>query len=49
MIFLDHVILNNPSQETISAGLGPVEQYSIALFFFILAIIVIYFKKRKKK
>ena len=50
MISLQHVIIqNNPARETISAGLGPIEQYSIALAVFILVVIVYYIKKRKKK
>ena len=50
ILFLHHeVILNNPSRETISAGLGPVEQYGIILFAFIIIIIISYFIKRRKK
>lgn len=48
MIFLDHIILNNPSRETISAGLGPIEQYSITLIALILIGIIAYFIKRRK-
>ena len=48
MILISHVILNNPSRETISAGLGPVEQYSITLLALIIIGIVAYFTKRKK-
>jgi len=49
MILISHVILNNPSRETISAGLGPVEQYGITLLAFILIVIIAYFIKRKRK
>ena len=53
LILLHHetVILNNPGRETIMAGLGPVEQYTISLVALIIIGIVVYFirKKRKKK
>jgi len=50
ILFLHHeFILNNPSKETVSAGLGPVEQYGIILFAFIIIVIISYFIKRKKK
>ena len=49
MNFLYHVVLNNPSRETISAGLGPVEQYGFILVVLILIGIVAYFIKKKKK
>ncbi len=49
MNFLNHVILNNPSRETISAGLGPVEQYSFILIALIIVGIIIWFSKKKKK
>jgi len=49
MIFLNHVVLNNPSRETISAGLGPVEQYSFILVVLIFIGIFIYFIKKHKK
>ncbi|MCH8945615.1 MAG: LPXTG cell wall anchor domain-containing protein [Nanoarchaeota archaeon] len=49
MNFLNHVILNNPSRETISAGLGPIEQYSIILVALILIGIIAYFIKRKRR
>ena len=48
-VFANHVILNNPSRETISAGLGPIEQYSIILVALILIGIIAYFIKRKIK
>ena len=48
MIFLDHIILNNPSKETTSAGLGPIEQYGFILIALILIWIVAYFIKRRK-
>ena len=50
MTFLiTHVVLNNPSRETISAGLGPIEQYSITLIALIVIGIISYFNKRKKR
>ena len=50
ILFLNHeVILNNPSIETVSAVLGPVEQYGIILLAFILIVIIAYFIKRRKK
>ena len=48
MNFLNHVVLNNPSRETISAGLGPIEQYSITLLALIVIGIIAYFTKRRK-
>ena len=51
-IFLHHqsVILNDPGRETISAGLGPIQQYSITLVALIIIGIAVYFiRKRKKK
>ena len=50
LILLHHetVILNNPGRETLSAGLGPIEQYGVVLVVLIIAVIV-YFIKRKKK
>lgn len=47
MNLLSHVILNNPSRETISAGLGPVEQYSITLLALIIIGVISYFVKKK--
>ena len=48
MNFLNHVILNNPSRETISAGLGPAEQYGITILALIIIGIIAYFIKRRK-
>ena len=48
MIFLNHVVLNNPSKETVSAGLGPVEQYGFILITLIIIGIIILFKRKKK-
>ena len=49
-LFLHHeAVLNNPSRETISAGLGPVGQYGIILLAFIIIVIITYFIKRKKR
>jgi len=46
-VFMNHVVLNNPSRETLSAGLGPAEQYSVALVAFIIIVIIVYFRKKK--
>jgi len=43
------VILNNPGRETISAGLGPIQQYTISLVALIIIGIIVYFIRRKKK
>ena len=50
LILLHHesVILNDPGRETISAGLGPIEQYGVILLVLIVAVVV-YFIRRKKK
>ena len=49
ILFLHHeVILNNPSRETISAGLGPIEQYSFILIVLIFIGVIIWFSKKKK-
>ena len=48
LIFLHHATLNNPSRETLSAGLGPVEQYSVILVLLVVLVIVVYFRKKKK-
>lgn len=50
LLFLHHetVILNSPGRETISAGLGPIEQYSIVLIVLIIIGIIILIKKRRK-
>jgi len=48
MIFLDHISLNNPSRETVSAGLGPVEQYGFILIVLIIIGIIILFKRKKE-
>ena len=47
LFFLSHVTLNNPSRETLTAGLGPAEQYSIALVALIAIVIFVYFRKKK--
>jgi len=50
MILISHVVVqNNPGRETITAGLGPIQQYSISLAVFILVVVIYYIKKRKKK
>jgi len=48
MIILHHATLNNPSRETLSAGLGPAEQYIVVLLFLIFVGFVVYFRKKKK-
>ena len=49
LIFLHHqsVILNNPGRETLTAGLGPIEQYSVILVILIILVIIIYLRKKK--
>lgn len=51
LTFLTHetVILNNPGRETLTAGLGPIEQYSVVLVILIILVIVIFIRRRKKK
>ncbi|KKL48097.1 hypothetical protein LCGC14_2328960 [marine sediment metagenome] len=51
LIFLHHetVIMNDPGRETITAGLGPIQQYGIVLLALIVIGIIAYFIKRKKK
>ena len=48
MSFLNHVVLNNPSRETISAGLGPAGQYGFIIIVLIIIGIIIWFSKKKK-
>ena len=48
MNFLYHVVLNNPSRETISAGLGPARQYGFIIIVLIIIGIIIWFSKKKK-
>ncbi len=48
MILLFHTLLNNPSQETISAGLGPVEQYGVILIILFIALFYLLRKKTNK-
>lgn len=48
MIFLNHAVLNNPTKETISAGLGPIEQYGIIIILLIVTGVIYFLKKRKK-
>ena len=49
LICLSHetVILNNPGRETLTAGLGPIEQYSVILVILIILVIIIYLRKKK--
>jgi len=51
LILLAHetVIMNDPGRETITAGLGPIQQYGIVLLALIVIGIIAYFIKRKKK
>lgn len=50
LLFLHHetVILNSPGRETISAGLGPIEQYGFILFVLIIIGIIILIKRKRK-
>ena len=49
LILLSHaVVQNDPGVETISAGLGPAEQYGISLIFLVVIGIIAYFKRKKK-
>ena len=50
LILLHHetVILNNPGRETLSAGLGPIEQYGVVLVVLIIVGIIIFIKRRRK-
>lgn len=43
------IILNNPNWESISAGLGPIQQYSIALIALIIIGFILILLKRKWK
>lgn len=45
--FLNHVALNSPSDETVSAGLGPIWQYGILLLVFVIIVLVYFLKKNK--
>jgi len=47
LMLLNHVILNNPGRETLTAGLGPAEQYFVALVALIIIVLVVYFRKKK--
>ncbi len=50
LIFLNHeAFINNPSRETVSAGLGPVAQYGIILVALIVIAFLSYIIKRKKR
>jgi len=49
-MFLNHaVVQNNPGRETLTAGLGPVQQYGIVIIFLIIIGIVLFFMRKKKK
>ena len=51
LILIHHetVILNSPGRETLSAGLGPIEQYGVILIVLIIAVIVYFIRKKRKK
>lgn len=49
LIYHETVILNSPGRETLSAGLGPIEQYGIILIVLIIAVIVYFIRKKRKK
>ena len=51
LILLAHetVIMNDPGRETITAGLGPIQQYTISLVALIVIGIIVYFIRRRKK
>ena len=51
LILLHHetVIINNPGRETLSAGLGPIEQYGFVLLVLIVVGVIVYIKKKKRK
>lgn len=50
LLFLEgnSIILNNPNWESISAGLGPIQQYGIVLIVLIIIGITILMKRRRK-
>ncbi len=49
ILFLHHaVVMNDPGRETISAGLGPVQQYGIIIIVLIIIGIILYFIRKKK-
>ncbi len=43
------VIQNDPGRETLTAGLGPIQQYTISLVALIVIGIIVYFTRRRKK
>ncbi len=44
-----HPLFNSPTKETISAGLGPSEQYIISLIALLFIGLWVYFSRKKKK
>jgi len=49
LYFYEHIIVNSPSKETITAGLGNVYQYSFVLLALIVIGIIIWLRKIKQK
>ena len=49
LYFYEHVIVNSPSKETITAGLGNVYQYSFVLIALVIVGIIMWIRKRKNK
>lgn len=43
------IILNPATKETVTAGLGPIEQYIISLFVFFIVLMIWIIKKKKKQ
>ena len=49
LYFYEHIIVNSPSKETITAGLGNVYQYSFVLLALVIVGIILWIRKRKNK
>ena len=47
--FVEHIIINSPSKETITAGLGNAYQYGFVLIALIIVGIIVWLRKRKQK
>lgn len=47
--FTEHIVINNPSKETIMAGLGNAYQYGFVLLALIIVGIIVWFRKIKQK
>jgi len=48
LYFYEHIIINSPSRETITAGLGNAYQYGFALLALVIVSIIMWIRKRKK-